>query len=98
MYLLINNKKYKVGKRIVETDSIIYLSVPSKPTEISGKIQMCRDDGFVLSEDESDAYARKEYSGTRLVLTNKPKVAPAPVTDAEPTADEVLDALLGVTE
>ena len=74
MFLIINGNRHTVKSRIVEADTITYLSVTPAPSDINGTISMCRDDGFLMSEDNADNFERKEYSGTRLVLTNKPVV------------------------
>lgn len=64
-------------------DTIKYLSVSPNPVEVTGKIQMYRDDGFLLSEDNADEYARQTYAGTILTLTNKP--VPVPVIPPPPS-------------
>lgn len=95
MYLLINNTQYPVTKRIVSKDTVKYLSVSPDPRPVSGPVQMYRDDGFLLSEDDSTSYSRQTYAGTILTLTNKPE--PTPVETAHvPTDGEVLNTLLGV--
>lgn len=86
MYLLINNTQYPVTKRIVSKDTVKYLSVSPDPGTVSGTIQMYRDDGFLLAEDDSDGYSRHTYAGTILTLTNKPEPVPAPTPTPEPQA------------
>ena len=70
MFLSINGKIHSVSKRIVKGKTIKYLSVSPVPEKISGKIQMFRDDGFLLSEDNADDYTRKSYTGTLLQISN----------------------------
>ena len=71
MFLIINAKtRHRCTKRIVKGKTIKYLSVNPAPEEIAGKIQMFRDDGFLLSEDNADDYTRKSYVGTLLQISN----------------------------
>ena len=86
MYLLINNEQYPVTKRIVTKDTVKYLSVSPDPRPVSGTIQMYRDDGFLLSEDDAADYTRQTYAGTILTLTNKPEPVPVPTPTPEPQA------------
>lgn len=87
MYLLINNTQYPVSRRILTPDTVKYLSVPNDPGEITGVVQMYRDDGFLMSEDNAEDYTRKEYSGTLLTLTNAPiPEPPEPSPPPEPSA------------
>lgn len=88
MYLQINGKRYTVTRRIVKPDTIKYLGVTPDPGEVSGTIQMYRDDGFLFSEDNADAFERKKYSGTLLTLTNAAETtptAPAPTVEQRVT-------------
>ena len=85
MFLSINGKIHSVTKRIVKGKTIKYLSVTPAVEEIAGKIQMFRDDGFLLSEDNADDYARKSYTGTLLQISNDPE--PVPVTP-QPTVEQ----------
>ena len=95
MYLLINNEQYPVTKRIVTKDTVKYLSVSPEPPAVSGPVQMYRDDGFLLAEDDSENYSRQTYAGTILTLTNKPEPTPVETVHV-PTDGEVLNTLLGV--
>ncbi len=90
MFLSINGKIHSVSKRIVKGETIKYLSVTPAVEEIAGKIQMFRDDGFLLSEDNADNYARKSYVGTLLQISNDPE--PVPVTP-QPTVEQRVTAL-----
>lgn len=86
MYLLINNEQYPVTKRIVSKDTVKFLSVSPDPRPVSGPVQMYRDDGFLLAEDDSENYTRQTYAGTILTLTNKPKPGPVLIPALEPQA------------
>lgn len=90
MFLSINGKIHSVSKRVVKGKTIKYLSVSPAPEEITGKIQMFRDDGFLLSEDNADDYTRKSYVGTLLQISNDPE--PVPVTH-QPTVEQRVTAL-----
>lgn len=91
MYLLINGNRHTVSRRIAKSDTIKYLSVTPAVEEISGSIKMFRDDGFLLSEDNTDKYERKFQTGTLLTLTNKPVPTPAPHV---PTLEEEMAAAI----
>ena len=86
MYLQIGENRHSVRRRIVYEDAVVYLSVTPKPVEVAGMIQLCRDDGFVLAEDDAGAYARHTYAGTRLTLTNAAEASPQPKPTPEPQA------------
>lgn len=90
MYLIIHNTRHSVSKRIVKGKTIKYLSVTPEVTDISGKIQMFRDDGFLMSTDNADEYQRKTYVGTLLQISNDPE--PVPVTP-QPTVEQRVTAL-----
>ena len=90
MFLSINGKIHSVSKRIVKGETIKYLSVTPAVEEIAGKIQMFRDDGFLLSEDNADDYTRRRYVGTLLQISNDPE--PVPVTP-QPTVEQRVTAL-----
>lgn len=78
MYLLISNNQYPVSRRRVNSQSVIYSGLETEPTDISGVIQMFRDDGFLMSEDTVADYLRHTYSGGILTLTNVPEPEPQP--------------------
>ena len=86
MYIKIGDNQYPCTRRIVTGDTIKYLSVKPNPGEVTGKIQMYRDDGFLLSEDDADDYARQTYAGTIFTMTNKPEPVPVPTPAPEPQA------------
>ncbi len=96
MYLVINEARHTVTRRVVTPDTIKYLGVTPDPTEISGIIHMYRDDGFLMSTDDSSKFSRKLFSGTLMQLTNKP----APNTDPfvpppDPPTAKVVTAVVG---
>ena len=86
MYLKINGVNHSVSKRIVKGQTIRYLSVTPAVGEISGTIQMFRDDGFLMSEDNADDYARKSYTGTLLQISNDPEPPEPQISDDEAVA------------
>ena len=87
MYIKIGKTQYLCTRRIVTGDTIKYLSVKPNPGEVTGKIQMYRDDGFLLSEDDASKYARQTYAGTIFTMTNKPEPVPVPTPAPEPQAN-----------
>ena len=95
MYIKIGKTQYPCTRRIVTKDTVEYLSVSPNPGEVTGKIQMYRDDGFLLSEDNADEYARQTYAGTILTLTNKPVPVPVipPAPEPQATRAETLAAV-----
>lgn len=86
MYIKIGKTQYPCTRRIVTSDTIKYLSVTPNPGEVSGIIQMYRDDGFLMAEDNADNYERQTYAGTIFTLTNKPEPVPVPTPAPEPQA------------
>ena len=86
MYIKIGDNQYPCTRRIVTSDTVKYLSVKPNPGEVTGKIQMYRDDGFLLSEDDASKYARQTYAGTIFTMTNKPEPVPVPTPAPEPQA------------
>lgn len=111
MYLLINNNQYPVSRRRVNSQSVVYSGLEAEPTDISGTIQMFRDDGFLMSEDNVSDYLRHTYQAPTygeegqmvtvgvLTLTNVPEPEPQPEPEPGPyipTDHDVLNALLGI--
>lgn len=96
MYLKIGETNYTVTRRLVSSDTIKYLGVTPEVGVISGKIQMYRNDGFLMSEDNADDFDRRLYSGTLLQLTNKPEIVPASFVPAPtPPTAKVVTAVVG---
>lgn len=88
MYLMIGGNQYTVSRRIVTGDSVKFLTVTPEPEEVSGAVEMYRDDGFLLSTDSAADYERTEYSGTVLTLTNAPVPVPVDPPEPEPAATQ----------
>lgn len=96
MYLTINGVRHTVTRRIVSSDTIKYLGVTPEPETISGTISMYRNDGFLMSEDSTDGFSRKLYSGSLLQLTNVPEPDTAPYAPIpEPPSAKVVTAVVG---
>jgi hypothetical protein len=100
MYLIINGNRHDVSRRIVSNDTIKFLTVTPEPEEVSGKIRMFENNGFLISEDNADDFSRWAYSGTLLTLTNAPERVPsiAPVQTEVTTADIAAAIVEGVNE
>lgn len=91
MYIIVNENRHSVLRRIVTDDTIKYISVTPHVdvSEINGSIKMYRDDGFLLSEDDPSGFAYVTMTGTLLKLTNKETVTPV----YTPTVENRLTAL-----
>lgn len=87
MYLLINTTRHTCARRIMTADTVRYLGVEPAPEAITGTAQLYRDDGFLMAVDNLDEFARKEYTGTLLTVTNAPE--PQPVVPAPPGEETV---------
>ena len=77
MYLTINGEKCGVSRREKQKDQVVYYSVIPMPEEVSGVIDMFRDDGFLMSSDIAADYVRQTKIGTVLTLTNRTENVPA---------------------
>ena len=96
MYLMINGVQHTVKRRLVCSDTIKYLGVTPEPDEITGMIHMYRDDGFLMSTDDSSKFSRKLFSGTLMQLTNKPVPNTDPfVPPPDPPTAKVVTAVVG---
>ena len=82
MCLKINDKRYAVARRIKQGDTVKFLSVSPTVEDISGSIKLFRDDGFLISEDVAEDYARRFMAGSLLTLTNQPEPTPATTPSA----------------
>lgn len=87
MYLLINNERFTVSRRIKTDDTIRYLTVTPAPDVITGTIRMYTNEDVLMSEDDADDYVRKLYTGTLLTLTNVPEPQPQPEPGPRPPTD-----------
>ena len=86
MYLVINNENYSLTRRKLMNDSVTYYGMTEMPETVSGTITMYRDDGFEMSVDDADSYARQVKGGTVLVLTNEPEPPEPQISDDEAVA------------
>ena len=95
MYLKIGENQYSCTKRIKSAAGTLkFLGVSPSPGEVSGTIQMYRDDGFLMSEDDTSQYVRQKYAGTLLAFFSYPEPEPAPVTPSIPApSNEKLQAV-----
>ncbi len=91
MFLMINDKRYAVSRRIKQGDTVKYLSVSPSVEDISGTVKLFRDDGLLLSEDNAEDYARRFMVGTLLTMTNQPEPMPEPVS---PSLEEEMAAAI----
>jgi hypothetical protein len=101
MYIAYKDKKYPCNASVSVT-TMRYWNLPEDfSAPVDGEIILCADDGFELRRDNSADYLRQTFANGMLTLTNEPEpvpVEPEEPVEPEPTADDVLNALLGVTE
>jgi hypothetical protein len=67
------------------------------PAPIEGEIVLCDNDGFVIRTDNTADYLRQTFERGALTLTNAPEPS-YEEANTEPTADELLKILAGVSE
>lgn len=92
MYIKYNGNVYPCKCRPAAT--MIYSGLPEDfPVPVEGEIVLCADDWFEMRTDNTADYARRTFVDGVLTLTNEPEPG-----EPDPTADEILDVLLGVTE
>ena len=97
MYIAYNGVNYPCQCR--PSGTMIYRGLPDDfPAPVSGEIALCAGDGFALRTDKAEGYLRQTFEGGVLMLTNQPEPQPVEPVEPVPTADEVLNTLLGVTE
>ena len=69
MYIECGGKQYPCGCRIGV--DMVYTGLPEKfPAPVDAPVRLCRDDGFVLREDDPAGYLRQTFAGGVLTLTN----------------------------
>ena len=107
MYLDYGKKQYPCGSRIGA--DMVYTGLPEKfPAPVDGPVRLCRDDGFVLREDDPAGYLRQTFAGGVLTLTNMPEPAaeaPEEVPAEQPPSEmerlradvDYIAAMTGVT-
>ena len=99
MYIEYNGKKYDCGCK-PRWGNMVYTGLPEDfPAPVSDVIKLYSDDGFLMREDNPNDYLRQTFENCTLTLTDTPE--PEPIEPVEPeeeteTADDVLNALLGV--
>lgn len=100
MYITYKEINYPCTCRPAST--MIYIGLPEDfPTPVEGEITLCADDGFVMRTDNTADYLRQTFADGVLTLTNVPEpepIEPDEPSESEPSADELLDLLLGVNE
>ena len=99
MYIIYENQHYPC-KCVWNEESITYRGLPENfPDSVSGDIILCANDGFELRADNTQNYSRQIFSNGILTLTNIPEPEAVPESpEPEPSAEELMDILLGVTE
>ncbi len=107
MYIECGGKQYPCGCRIGV--DMVYTGLPEEfPAPVDGPVKLCRDDGFVLREDDPAGYLRQTFAGGVLTLTNMPEPAaeaPEEVPAEQPPSEmerlradvDYIAAMTGVT-
>lgn len=89
MYIKINNQTYPCSRRIVSSDEVKYLGIQTEPV-IGEIVELFRDDGFEMAEDDVSGYARRVYENGTLTYTNKPEPEPMPPVPHEDSVEDIL--------
>ncbi len=76
MYIQINGTSYPCGRPTFSAGTLRWPGVEGLELPIAGTVQTCRDDGFVMREDDAADWARQLYEGNVLTLTNAPEQPP----------------------
>ena len=103
MKLLNNSLEYTIFdfSKTQDNSDIVVIFGESKPESLSGISEVISDNGFQLVTFDSNDFLRQFWNENALVLTNTPEPEPEPEPEPgvdEPTADEILNVMLGVTE
>ena len=101
MYIKYNKNNYPCTCQ-PSKNTVIYRGLNLDfPYPADGEIILCANDGFIMRMDNTADYLRQTFENGVLTLTNLPEVEPyepTEPTETEPTTDEVLNTLLGVSE
>lgn len=103
MKLLNNSVEYTVYDflKTPDTSDIVVVFGEDKPESLVGTYEVKANNDFQLATFNADDFLRQYWNGNALVLTNTPEPEPEPEpepTPEEPTTEELMDILLGVTE
>lgn len=90
MYIIYKNVKYSCECRPAKT--MVYSGLPDNfPAPVSGDVILCADDGFKMRTDNPENFLGQSFADGILTFAGAPE-------NQEPTTEEILNALLGVTE
>lgn len=93
--MYINYKETHYPCKCRPGSTMVYRGLPDDfPAPIDDVVTLCRDDGFVMREDNPSDYLRQTFESGVLTLTNTPE--PEPVTEPEeptPTVDDRVTTL-----
>lgn len=96
MYILYKDMKYSCDCKVGAT--MIYRNLPDDfPSEVTGEIQLCADDDFVLRTDIVEDYLRYTFVDGVLTLTNIPESIPSEPIEPEPTQLDRIEAQVAYT-
>lgn len=95
MFLTYKKNKYPCGCSINDGTSISYNGLPEGfPVPVSGSIELCANDGFVLRTDSVADYRRQSFENGVLLLTNALEEPGAPTPEPQPDPQADIDAML----
>lgn len=95
MFIEYDNQKYSCGCTIGK-QSITYKNLPDDfPNLLEGEIILFADDGFELRKDNTENYLRQTFANGTFTLTNLPEQQVDGDTEYEPSAEDMLNALVG---
>lgn len=86
MYIKLNGEKYADVKRTSyrSVGKVVYIGESlAGIEEVSGEIEVYRDDDFLLCTDKASDYARHIIAEGVITMTNEPELQPVPESDPE---------------
>lgn len=95
MFLIYKKNKYPCGCSITDGTAISYTGLQDDfPAPVSGEIELCANDGFVLRTDSVADYRRQSFENGVLLLTNAPEEPGTPTPEPQPDPQADIDAML----
>lgn len=78
MYIKINGQEYSCTRRVVGAESIKYYCEADADPVDGRTVELFRDDGFLMAEDNVAGYMRRVFENGVLTYTNQPERQPVP--------------------
>lgn len=96
MYIIYNGATYSCLCK--PSNTMIYRNLPDDfPSEVTGEIQLCADDGFILRTDVVENYLHYTFVDGVLTLTNIPEPTPSEDVEPAPTQLDRIEAQVAYT-